>query len=566
MTMTAPKTSSSRDAKGKKPAKGAAAPKASSRADRTYDAIIVGGGHNGLVNAAYLAKSGLKVLILERRHLVGGAAITEELRPGFHFTTFSYALSLLRPDIIHELELTKHGFMPLLMSTTFAPGEDGDYLLFTQDHGQNLKEIARHSQHDADAYDQYSHDVEMVCQAIKPLLDQVPPDIFSDDPEELLALARLGNRFKKLDKRVLHNAIRLLTGSAADFLDDYFESDLIKGYLASSSIIGTKVGPRSQGSGLVLLYHSLGEHDGEFGSWAFHKGGNGGFTQVLARAAQSFGVEIKLEAPVSAVITKDGRATGVALDDGTEFYADTVVSALDPRRTFLELVEPRELPDDLVENIQRFRFQGTSSKVNFALDGLPHFPALGQKPDHFRGFTNIGPSMDYLERAYDEAKYGWYSSRPYIDMAVQSTIDADMAPPGKHVMSCFIQYTPYQLRESDWDTEKENLGDTVQRTLESFFPGFGDLVLQREVVTPLHIERTVGLSEGNIFAGEFLAPQMYFFRPAPGWSQYRTPIDGYYQCGSGTHPGGCVMGAPGKLAAGQVIKDRAKAGSKAKGR
>jgi len=568
MTMTAPKTSASRAAKASKagkqskPSKATGSPRASTRADRTYDAIIVGGGHNGLVNGAYLAKSGLKVLILERRHLVGGAAITEELRPGFHFTTFSYALSLLRPDIIHELELTKHGFMPLLMSTTFAPAEDGDYLLFTQDHGQNLKEIARHSKHDADAYDQYSHDVEMVCQAIKPLLDQVPPDIFSDDPEELIALARLGNRFKKMDKRVLHNAIRLLTGSAADFLDDYFESDLIKGYLASSSIIGTKVGPRSQGSGLVLLYHSLGEHDGEFGSWAFHKGGNGGFTQVLARAAESFGVEIRLEAPVAAVITKEGRATGVALEDGTEFYADTVVSALDPRRTFLELVEPRELPDDLVENIQRFRFQGTSSKVNFALDGLPNFPALGPKPDHFRGFTNIGPSMDYLERAFDEAKYGWYSSRPYIDMAIQSTIDADMAPPGKHVLSCFIQYTPYKLRESDWDAEKENLGDTVQRTLESFFPGFGDLVLQREVVTPLHIERTVGLSEGNIFAGEFLAPQMYFFRPAPGWSQYRTPIDGYYQCGSGTHPGGCVMGAPGKLAAGQVIKDRAKAGSR----
>jgi phytoene dehydrogenase-like protein len=561
MTMTAPKstrkaTKDSTD--GRKAGAATRGTKASSRADRTYDAIVVGGGHNGLVNGAYLAKSGLKTLILERRHLVGGAAITEELRPGFWFTTFSYALSLLRPDIIHDLELTKHGFMPLLMSTTFAPGEDGDYLLFTQDHGQNLKEIARHSKHDADAYDQYSHDVEMVCQAIKPLLDMVPPDIFSDDPEEMLALARIGGRFRKLDKRVLHNAVRLLTGSAADFLDDYFDSELLKGYLASSSIIGTKVGPRSQGSGLVLLYHSIGEHDGEFGSWAFHKKGNGGFTQVLARAAEAVGAEIKLEAPVEAVITKDGRTTGVALADGTEFYADTVVSALDPRRTFLELVDPRELPDDLVENIQRFRFQGTSSKVNFALDGLPHFPALGEKPDHFRGFTNIGPSMDYLERAFDDAKYGWYSQNPYIDMAVQSTIDPDMAPAGKHVMSCFIQYTPYKLRESDWDAEKENLGDTVQRTLERFFPGFGDLVLQREVVTPLHIERTVGLSEGNIFAGEFFAPQMFFFRPAPGWSQYRTPIDGYYQCGSGTHPGGCVMGAPGKLAAGQIIKDRAK--------
>jgi phytoene dehydrogenase-like protein len=551
MTTTAPIKTPPTSARSTKPPR-------STKGDRTYDAIVIGGGHNGLVNGAYLAKSGLKTLILERRHLVGGAAITEELRPGFWFTTFSYALSLLRPDIIHELELTKHGFMPLLMSSTFAPMENGDYLWFTQDHNENLKEIARHSKHDADAYEQYSHDVEMVCQAIKPLLDMVPPDIFSNDPEELIALASIGSRFRKLDKRVLHNAVRLLTGSAADFLDDYFDSEILKGYLASSSIIGTKVGPRSQGSGLVLLYHTLGEHDGEFGAWAFHKGGNGGFTQVLAKAAQSFGAEIVLESPVERVITKNGRATGVALTDGTEYYSNVVVSALDPRRTFLELVKPRELPADLVENIERFRFQGTSSKVNFALDGLPKYPALGDRGDMFRGFTNIGPSMDYLERAFDDAKYGWYSRRPYIDTAVQSTIDADMAPPGKHVMSCFIQYTPYKLRESDWDTEKENLGDTVQATLESFFPGFGDLVLQREIRTPLDIERTVGLSEGNIFAGEFFAPQMFFFRPAPGWSQYRTPIDGYYQCGSGTHPGGCVMGAPGKLAAGQIIKDLAK--------
>ena len=278
----------------------------------------------------------------------------------------------------------------------------------------------------------------------------------------------------------------------------------------------------------------------------------------LARAARSFGAEIVLESPVETVITKHGRATGVALADGTEYHATTVVSALDPRRTFLELVNPRELPSDLVEAIHRFRFQGTSSKVNFALDGLPSHPALPGRADIFRGFTNIGPSMEYIEHAYDDAKYGWYSKRPYIDCAIQSTIDADMAPPGKHVMSSFIAYTPYKLRDSDWDTERQNLGDAVQATFESFFPGFGDLVLQREVVTPLDIERTVGLSEGNIFGGEFLAPQMYFFRPAPGWSQYRTPIDGYYQCGSGTHPGGCVMGAPGKLAAERILKDRAR--------
>ena len=317
--------------------------------------------------------------------------------------------------------------MPLLMSSTFAPMENGDYLWLGQDHNENLKEIARHSKHDADAYNQYSHDMEMVCQAIKPLLDAPPPDLFSNDPEELLALASLGQRFRKMDKRTLHNTVRLLTGSAADFLDDYFESDIVKGYLASSAIIGTKVGPRSQGSGLVLLYHSIGEHDGEFGAWAFHKGGNGGFTKVLARAAQSFGAEISLELPVSDVITKNGRAVGVALEDGTEYRAKTVVSALDPRRTFLELVDPRELPSDLVETIQRFRFQGTSSKVNFALDGLPKYPALGDRGDMFRGFTNIGPSMDYLEHAFDDAKYGWYSQRPYMDCAIQSTIDADMA-------------------------------------------------------------------------------------------------------------------------------------------
>lgn len=520
-----------------------------------YDAIIVGGGHNGLVNGAYLAQAGLRTLILERRHLVGGAAITEELHPGFSFTTFSYALSLLRPDIIHELKLTDHGFMPILMPSTFAPMENGDYLLFGQDRNLNIHELARHSRRDADAMDQYDHDMNEICQAVKPLLDNAPPNIFGGTPEDALQLADLARHLKGLKPRVLHNLVRLLTGSAAEWLDDYFESDILKGLYASSSIIGTKTGPMSQGSGLVLLYHSVGEHDGHFGTWAFHKGGNGGFTQVLARAAQAWGAEVVLNADVANVITSNGRATGVALADGSEIHAKVVVSALDPRRTFTQLVDPRELPTDLVENIRRFRFQGTSAKVNFALDGLPKYPALGDRGDQYRGFTNIGPTMEYLERAYDDAKYGWYSKRPYIDACIQSTVDPDMAPPGKHVMSCFIQYAPYHLKGSDWDTERDAFGDNVQATLESFFPGFGDLVLHREVVTPLDIERVVGLSEGNIFAGEFFAPQMYFFRPAPGWNQYNTPIDGYYQCGSGTHPGGCVMGAPGKLAAQRILRD-----------
>ncbi len=275
--------------------------------DKKYDAIVVGGGHNGLVNGAYLAKAGLKTLILERRHLVGGAAITEELVPGFHFTTFSYALSLLRPDIIQELELVKSGFMPILMPSSFAPMENGDYLLLGQDRDENLREIMRHSRHDADAMDRYEHDMERVCQLIKPLFDRVPPNIFGKSPEDLDDLAWLAGHLRGAEQKVMHDAVRLLTGSAADFLDDYFESDILKGYLASSGIIGTKVGPMSQGSGLVLLFHSMGEHDGHFGSWAFHKGGNGGFTQVLARAAQSFGAEIILDADVDSVITKEAR-------------------------------------------------------------------------------------------------------------------------------------------------------------------------------------------------------------------------------------------------------------------
>ena len=523
---------------------------------RKYDAIVIGGGHNGLINGAYLAKSGLRTLILERRNIVGGAAITEELYPGFQFTTFSYALSHIRPEIVQELELVKYGFMPLLMESFFSPMDNGDYLLLGQDEQQNIVEIRRHSKHDADAYEQFNHDVAMVVQAVRPILDSIPPDITSTDPEELMRMAALGQHVRSLPPRVVHNGMRLLTGSASDFLDDYFKSEIVKASIASSGIIGSKVGPKSQGSGMVLLYMAVGEHDGDQGAWSFHKGGNGGFTQVLARAAEGLGVEIATESSVSNVITSNGKATGVALEDGTELEADVVVSSLDPRRTFLQLVEPRELPTELVDAIQRMRFQGTSAKVNFALDGLPTYPALADRgEDPFRGWVNIAPTVDYLERAFDDAKYGWFSQHPYLDSCIQSTIDRDMAPPGKHVMSNFVQYAPYELKGSDWDTERENLGDTVQATIEKFFPGFGDLVLHREVVTPLDIERVTGLTEGNIYGGEFLAPQMFFFRPAPGWNQYRTPISGYYQCGSGTHPGGGGMGGPGRLAATQILGD-----------
>ncbi|MEI2713326.1 MAG: NAD(P)/FAD-dependent oxidoreductase [Nocardioides sp.] len=521
-----------------------------------YDAIVIGGGHNGLVNAGYLAKAGLKVLVLEQRHLVGGAAITEELRPGFSFTTFSYALSLLRPEIIHELELTKHGFLPLMMPSSFHPTGDGDYLLFGDDHAQNVQMIRRHSPHDADAYTRYHHDLDKVCQAIQPFFDNPPPNIFGTDPQDQADVAWMMKRLGETDRKVIHDTVRLLTGSARDWLEDYFEHPAIAGYHASSAIIGHSTAPMSGGSGLVLLFHKMGEHDGHLGSWAFHKGGNGGFTQVLGRAAEAFGAEIRLESPVSSVLTEKGRAVGVVLADGTEFRAPIVVSALDAKHTFLDLVDPAELPGDLVDNVRRTRYRGVSSKVNFALDGLPTFPALKDSVDHFGGFLNIGPTIDYIEKAYDAAKYGWYSERPFIDGALQSVVDPDMAPPGKHVLSCFVQYSPYELKGSTWDAERENFADKAQAVLEEHFPGFGDLVLQREVVTPDIIEAKTGLTEGNIFAGEFLASQMFFFRPAPGWSQYATPIDGYYQCGSGTHPGGCVIGSPGKMAAQRVLRDQ----------
>ena len=526
---------------------------------QTYDAIVIGGGHNGLVNACYLAKSGLNTLVLERRPFIGGAAITEELLPGYKFTTFSYALSLIRPDICQELDLPKYGMMTLPMPNHLHPGFNGEYLLLGPDTYENYHEIARHSPEDAEALHDFGHVMDRVCHAMKPLMDMIPPNSRSDDPVELQRVADLHGYMEGLDDDVREMIQRLWTGSVADVLDDYFESDLLKGMLASSAIIGSMAGPRSKESGLVWLFHKMGEYDGTFGEWGFHKNGNGGFTQVLGRAFEALGGTIQLDAGVAEVMRENGRAYGVRMSDGQEIRANVVVSALDPRNTFMKLVDPAELPADLVESITNYKFQGAAAKVNFALDDVPSFPGFEGQTDIYRGFTNVGPTMDYLQEGFEDAMAGRFSRRPYIDACVQSTVDPDMTPAGKHIMSCFVMYAPYHLKDSDWDTEKENLGDTVQATLEEHFPGFNDIVLHREVVTPKDIERIVGLSEGNIFQGELFADQMFMNRPAPGWNQYRTPIAGYYQCGSGTHPGGCVIGAPGKLAAKQILHDLAKA-------
>lgn len=527
-------------------------------ATEQYDAIVVGGGHNGLVNAAYLAKAGLKTLVLEQRHVVGGAAVTEELVPGFRFTTFSYALSLLRPEIVQELDLVRHGLMVMPMANTFQPGFDGEYLFLGADANTNYHEIARHSVEDAEASRELSHMVARVARAVKPWMDRIPPNGLSSAPEDLAAIEELRGYVADLDPEVRTLMEKFASSSAAEILDEYFEHELVKALYASSGIIGSRCGPRSKESGLVWLFHKMGDYDGVPGQWGVHKNGNGGFTQVLARAVESFGGAIRTEAAVEAVRYDDGRAVGVTLADGSRIDADLVVSALDPRQTFLRLVDPDDLPGDLVRHIEGFKFQGTAAKVNFALSGLPQFPGLEGRADIYRGFTNLGPSIDYLEEAFADCVAGRFSRRPFIDCCIQSTMDPDMSPPGKHIMSCFVMYAPYHLAEGDWDSERENLGDTVQETIEEFFPGFADLVLHREIVTPLDIERMIGLSEGNIFAGELLESQLFFNRPAPGWNQYRTPIAGYYQCGSGTHPGGCVSGGPGRLAARQILRDRAK--------
>ena len=521
-----------------------------------YDAIVIGGGHNGLVNAAYLAKGGLKTLVLERRSLVGGAAITEELIPGYKFTTFSYAISLLRPDIVQDLELAKHGLMILPLVNTFQPSFNGEYLMLGADADANYHELARHSVEDAEGYKELGHVLNRLCFALKPWMDRIPPNSLSDNPKELADMAELRQFVETLEPDVRELLDKFYRCSAAEILDDYIESDLIKAMIASSGIIGSRCSPRSKESGLVWLFHKLGEYDGVQGEWGFHKGGNGGFTQVLAKAVEAFGGEIRTEADVAEVVYDNGIVSGVKLADGTSYEADIVVSALDPRATFTRLVNADDLPGDLVEAITNFKYQGTAAKVNFALSDVPQFPGFEGRTDIYAGFTNVGPSMEYLEAAFADCQAGRFSKRPFLDCCVQSTIDPDMSPAGKHIMSCFVMYAPYHLAESDWDTERENLGDAVQETLEEFFPGFGDQVLHREVVTPLDIERIVGLSEGNIFAGELFADQLFLNRPAVGWNQYRTPIAGYYQCGSGTHPGGCVTGGPGKLAATQILNDR----------
>jgi phytoene dehydrogenase-like protein len=521
----------------------------------TYDVVVIGGGHNGLTAATYLARAGRKVLVLERRPLVGGAAVTEEVFPGFHFSVCSYVVSLLRPEIIRELDLPRHGLEILPLDGTFTPMPNGDYLWRVNDHAKTRREIARHSRLDAEAYDDYGRAMIEMGRFVKPILGMLPPDPTSLDPGGLKKLLFLLGRFQRLPPDDQYNQVQLMTMSAADFLDQWFETDVLKATMAASGIIGTFLGVRSPGTAYVLLHHYMGEIDGAFRSWGLARGGTGAISNAIAGAARAAGVEIRCDVEVERILVREDRAEGVVLKGGDEIRSRLVASSVDPRLTFLRFLDPRALPGDFVEDIHRYKFRGSSAKVNLALDALPDFTALPGPGAHLRGAISISPGLDYMERAYDDAKYGQFSRRPYMDIVIPSLTDPSVAPPGQHVMSCFVQYAPYHLATGTWDEQREDFGDTVIDTIAQYAPNIRDIILHRQIVTPLDLEREWGLSEGNIFQGELTLEQLFFLRPAPGWAQYRTPVANLYMCGSATHPGGGIMGAPGRNAAMKILGD-----------
>ena len=523
-----------------------------------YDAIIIGGGHNGLVCAAYLAKAGRKVLVLESRHVLGGAAVTEELYPGFKFSVCSYVVSLFRPHIIRELDLARHGMELIPLECSLLPLPNGDSLCRWSDCHETRREIARFSQRDAEIYPEFGMAMTKLSYFARDIIDSTAPDPASMNPVEIIKLLRLGKKFQALGPDLIHLNMQLMTMSAVDFLDEWFESPVLKAPMSVSGIIGTMLGVRSPGTAYVLLHHYMGDIDGAFRSWGFSKGGTGGVSLAVANAARSFGAEIRTEAPVERVLLQGGKAIGVVMKSGDEIRSNTVVSGVDPHRTFLKLVGESELDPDFITRLKRYKMRGSSGKVNLAVDRLPQFSCRTNGTRHLRGDIAICPSIDYIEKAYDQAKYGDFSERPYLNVVIPSLVDPSVAPPGKHIVSCFVQYAPYHIKEGPayWPQRREAFGDTVVDTLAEYCPGLKESILFRQVLTPWDLEQQFGLTEGNIFHGELTAEQLLFQRPVAGWAKYKTPIKNLWMCGSGTHPGGGIMGAPGELAAKTMLKTR----------
>ncbi len=526
---------------------------------KTYDAIIVGAGHNGLIAACYLAKAGLQVVVVEKNEWIGGAAASRSRYPGFTYSNCSYVSSLLRPEIMRDLELPRHGLQILPYEGGAVFTRDGGYLATYRNHESNRREFARFSKRDAEAYDRYARDVLRHCRFIRPLLLRTPPDPASAKPRDLNELLYLGRRFWSLTATEMHETVRFWTMSIADYLDEYFETPCIKAYLAISAIIGTALGPMSPGSAYVLLHHYMGDVDGNVGAWGFARGGMGAITQAMAKSLATAGGEVRVGKGVERIPIRRGKATGVVLEGGEEVAGRLVVSNLDVKRTFLKCIEEKELPPAFVKAVRNFKIRGSSGKVNLALDGLPSFAALPEGAPSLRGDLHFSDSLARMERAYDDWKAGMWSRDPILDTMIPTLLDPTMTPPGKHFMSVFVQYCPPKVKGREWTAEdRDGFGATVIGQIGDYAPGFRDLILDAEVRTPRELEAEVGLTEGNIFHGELTFDQLLFNRPVPGAAQYRSPVTNLWMCGSSTHPGGGVMGAPGRNAAAEILRHLAR--------
>jgi phytoene dehydrogenase-like protein len=524
-----------------------------------YDVIIIGAGHNGLVSAAYLARAGRRVLVLERRELVGGCVVTEELWPGFKVSTASYVNSLLRPEIIRDLELKRHGFVMLPRSpSSFTPLPDGRYLLMGPDKEMTRREVSKFSEKDAENLPKFEAMLERIAAFLEPMLTEKPPNPWSMAPNNLLQLARTAWAFRKLGEDG-QQAIEILTGAANPILDRWFESEEVKTTISTDAIIGAFAAPSMPGTAYVLFHHVMGECDGVRGVWGYVRGGMGALANAIASAAKEHGAEIKVNAPVSRVSVKDGRARGVVLADGTEYDASQVVSCLDANVTFLRLIDRKQLPGAFVESVKHLDYSSASCKINLALSEVPNFTCLPGKtpgPQH-RGTIHISPNRTYIEKAFDCAKYGYISESPVIEATIPSSIDDTVAPKSKHVMSMFTQYFPYKLA-ADAGTLEENKKRYAERCIDimtDYAPNFRQSVLNYQVLAPADLESVFGLTGGNIMQGAMSLSSLSFMRPLPGYADYRTPIKGLYLCGAATHPGGGVMGACGYNAAREILRD-----------